>query len=129
MQASRSDAMHTKRNGLYIVVFSLTLFTNTGTATKAHRFSIESRDIFNNFRGQYDNGFLDTPAYNEMAQALTNSLDGFFGYATLSDDSSGGGYGGDTVHVDISYNETTRLYVQAERAKRRAVRTKTSNTP
>jgi hypothetical protein len=37
-------------------------------------------------------------------------LDGFVGVASLSNDNSGGGRGGNDVPVDIKWNETTRLF-------------------
>ena len=37
-------------------------------------------------------------------------MDGFFGYADLTDDTSGGGFGGDRVPIVVTYNANTRLY-------------------
>ena len=41
---------------------------------------------------------------------MLGSLDGFFGYADLTDDTSGGGFGGDRVPIVVTYNANTRLY-------------------
>jgi len=87
---------------------------NRGIATKPHRFSIESRDEFNNWRGKFDVGFGGTAAYeNKMTQAVSSGMDGFHGYALLIDDTSGGGYGAgesERVYVSVTYNPDTRLY-------------------
>ncbi|GMH72947.1 hypothetical protein TrST_g2518 [Triparma strigata] len=75
-----------------------------------NKFSIESRDSFGNWRGDFDTGFGSNAAFFDKFLGDVAKLDGFVGVASLVSDSSGGGRGGDDIPVDIKWNETTRLF-------------------
>ncbi|GMH63949.1 hypothetical protein TrLO_g8091 [Triparma laevis f. longispina] len=80
------------------------------TAGFENKFSIESRDSFGNWRGDFDTGFGSNAAFFDKFLGDVAKLDGFVGVASLVSDSSGGGRGGDDVPVDIKWNEATRLF-------------------
>ena len=99
--AGAADASKTvaKGKGLY-----------RATAGRENKFSIVSNDAFGNWRGDFNLGYGDKPAFHDSLLEDAVSLDGFVGVASLVEDNSGGGYGNSDVPVSVSYNSTTKLF-------------------
>jgi hypothetical protein len=83
---------------------------HAGTAGKEHKFTIESRDQFGNWRGDFDTGYGGSPAFYDMLMGESAKLDGFAAIATLTNDNGGDGYGSDVVPVTILFNPNTHLF-------------------
>ena len=81
-----------------------------GIAGSEHKFTIESRDLYDNFRGDFGAGYGGEEAFFDKLLADVAKLDGFVAVAKLTSDASNGGFGSSTVPATITYNTGTRLF-------------------
>ena len=99
--ASTPDGAKTTAKGLGL---------HAGTAGQEHKFTIESRDAFGNWRGDFDIGYGGTAAYYDKVLKDSARMDGFAAVATLITDNGGDGKGSDKVPVTIEFNPLTHLF-------------------